>query len=786
MRFAPTSPTWGSASVADEAISTDLAIQGATAQLGLLTDAARNARRAVERAVIQRETLEARGNDLRTSVGEAKGRLEIRDAVTATLERIQTEALESTVGVYTRLLTALVQDVIDADKEIAIDLGIERGQPALSISSFVKGAPDYKTSVFENSGAMTNVVCAGLRCISVVRSGGRRLLVLDEPDCWIRGDRVEAFYRVLRGLCHDIGFQIIVVSHHRPEMFGADSRVITLGREDTAVDFDEPAGEEPVKPVRRRGSKKPPPPDARSLRTAVIREMAGGTRWQDVPAELPGIRKIEVRNLATLKDVDIELDPYLTVITGDVDIGKSRVTRAFRAIFYGDVTDDDIRHGETGMAIMVEAENRQTLRFSRETKRNPVNQWTMLDAGGETMTHDGQICSTGGRVVPDWVGRMMGIVRTDDLDLQIGHQKKPIFLLDLPATRQAAVLSIGQEVQWLRAMQTKYRERIVGWNQQVKSGEAEMGNVVARLEAMADVPALLERAERAVQGLAGTTDKVASIRVRASVSSRLRELAGARDRLAAVTARLQDLPQPPEIPPASEIDIRRGFAARIADGAEAVARLARVLDRLGSLPEAPALTDITLHRAAASSLQRLRNAVDRGERITTILARLPAETPSLRETDGVDVAALLRGKTALVARSRAALERLSRLPDSPEDKISEARGLSDAMLATARSLRVNDGHVSGAVARLREVDEQIVAARYAFDQLVAEAGDLCPVCGGPMHEDEDDPTVLIHEPHSVAPVAARPAIVQPIAPSIANPPPVLPADDAGFSLDLGF
>ncbi|WP_174501940.1 MULTISPECIES: AAA family ATPase [Acidiphilium] len=772
--------------MADEAISTDLAIQGATAQLGLLTDAAQKARRAVERAVIQRETLEARGNELRTSVGEAKGRLEIRDAVTATLERIQTEALESTVGVYTRLLTALVQDVIDADKEIAIDLGIERGQPALSISSFVKGAPDYKTSVFENSGAMTNVVCAGLRCISVVRSGGRRLLVLDEPDCWIRGDRVEAFYRVLRGLCRDIGFQIVVVSHHRPEMFGTDSRVITLGRDDAAVDFDGPAEDEPAKPVRRRGSKKPPPPDARSLRTAVIREMAGGTRWQDVPAELPGIRKIEIRNLATLKDIDIELDPYLTVITGDVDIGKSRVTRAFRAIFYGDVTDDDIRHGETGMAIMIEAENRQTLRFSRETKRNPVNQWTMLDADGETMTHDGQICSTGGRMVPDWVCRMMGIVRTDDLDLQIGHQKKPIFLLDLPATRQAAVLSIGQEVQWLRAMQTKYRERIVGWNQQVKSGEAEMGNVVARLEAMADVATLSERAEKAAQGLSDTAEKVASIRLRASISSRLRELAATHDRLAAVTARLETLPHPPEIPPASEIDIRRGLAARIADGATAVERIARVLERLGALPEAPVLTDVSFHHAAASSLRSLRSAVDRGERISAILARLPAEAPALRETDGAEVAALLRGTAALVAKSRAALERLSRLPGSPEEKINEDRGRSDAMLAAAQSLRLSDGHVSGALARLREVDEQIVAARYAFDQLVAEVGDLCPVCGGPMHEDEDEPTALIHESRPVAPVVAQPVVVQPMAPSVSVPPPEPSADDAGFSLDLGF
>lgn len=796
---APISQTWGSASVADEAVDAGLAIRQAQVQLGLLRESAQKARRAADRAQAQRDSLNARSEELRRAVGEAKGRLEIRDAVTATLERIQTDALESTVGVYTRLLTALVQDVIDENKEIAIDLGIERGQPALSISSYVKGAPEYKSSVYENSGAMTNVVCAGLRCISVVRSGGRRLLVLDEPDCWIRGDRVEAFYRVLRGLCRDIGFQIVVISHHRPEMFGGDARVVTLGRaeiDQTDAGDAEDAPQE-AKPVRRRGSKKAPPPDSRSLRTAVIREMAGGTLWENVAPVHPGIRKIEIRNLATLKDLSIELDPFLTVITGDVDIGKSRVTRAFRAIFYGDVSDEDIRHGEKGMAVAIEAENGRTLQFSREMKRNPVNHWAMTDADGETMTHDGQICSTGGRAVPDWVGHMMGIVRTDDLDLQIGHQKKPIFLLDLPATRQATVLSIGQEVQWLRAMQTKYRERVVGWNQQVKAGEAEMGTVVARLETMADLDALSGAIDKTLDNIGRAADDVESIRGRVESASKLRALAHEEARFSEISGKLQTLPKPPEMPPASEIALRLGLAASISNGVKEVERLRLVRERLADLPETPTLIDVEPHRQAAARLRELQQSISRNRQIVATLARLPEEAPALADTDGMEAAAKLRKASDAVATTGAVLKRLALLPESPQELVDSARHQSAAMLTAAQSLRTVEGHVGTAKARLDGARQQITAAEFEYDQLVAEAGDLCPVCGGPIHEADGREAESLEEAHHVHELNAETEVTTPNAAprhdAIATfsptvmPQPAAPAeDDFGFSIDLGF
>jgi ABC-type glutathione transport system ATPase component len=56
----------------------------------------------------------------------------------------------------------------------------------------------------------------GLRIFALHNLGDdhRKLLVLDEQDCWLRPDRVPKLIALVRQASRELGFQMIVISHH--------------------------------------------------------------------------------------------------------------------------------------------------------------------------------------------------------------------------------------------------------------------------------------------------------------------------------------------------------------------------------------------------------------------------------------------------------------------------------------------------------------------------------------------------------------------------------------------
>src|SRR4051812_20172777 len=95
-------------------------------------------------------------------VGRAKGRLALRGQVEAVLDSLQRRAHERSVGLYERLLTGILEDVLPGGgRRIALDLGTERGLPALDIEIERAG---WREGVIDGSGgSIANILSAGLR-----------------------------------------------------------------------------------------------------------------------------------------------------------------------------------------------------------------------------------------------------------------------------------------------------------------------------------------------------------------------------------------------------------------------------------------------------------------------------------------------------------------------------------------------------------------------------------------------------------------------------------------------
>lgn len=562
--------------------------------------------------------------ELERNVGLAKGRLDRKKDVEKFIEEIQSEAHAKRVGSFERLLTALVSEVLPGEKPIGFELDIERGQPSLDIVSRV-GA-DLTEDIFEDQGgALTNIVVLGLRMIAVVRSGMRRFIVLDEPDCWVKTERVPSFYSVVKDAAKKLGMQCFVISHHNTSIFSEGIAVSNIHGHPENTDG------------------------------VVVENNARAYRWRD---DEDGFRYIRLKQFQGYVDQTLKLSPGVNALVGDNNIGKSSFVRAFRAVFYGDNRDTLIRRGEKECTVEIGLPGDRVLRWTRQRRKNPT--WSLLRAD---MTPISDEYETTSRTPPEWVLKEAGIGPVIGLDPHIVKQKLPVFLLDKPGSTRASVLAIGQEADHIRDMVKTYKKMCERDSAIVKDGEEEMGRLLDReqklaraleyeetitelegivssvearkrdaarmeemLERLARLQRSIEKGVRIKALLDGLPDRrdIADIEASVKASINLERTVGDAIRLERendiARRRLQALKGLPERPPTiihSDALIRVGKAAKIRE--EENARLRRRLEVLAQLPEIPVITmndmpqklaKVTDREAEVASLRQNRVRID--------------------------------------------------------------------------------------------------------------------------------------------------------------------------------
>ncbi|MBO9428499.1 AAA family ATPase [Sulfitobacter sp. R18_1] len=412
--------------------------------------------REIDKAEGRRETLSDRLGKLIDEVGRAKGRLLLKPDADAFLEGLQADLHRKAVGSYERLLTAIAQDVLRGEDSIGLDLYTDRGLPALDI--FIDSNGNREDIINGAGGSMTNIISLGLRMIATVRAGMRKFVALDEPDCWLSPDKVHRFYHVIGDLGEKLGVQSLIISHHDLKLMPEEFSVAKFTRDgDRVICTNDPKAD----------------------------------NWE---IDQPGIRRLRMINFMSHEDTTVRLAPGATAIIGDNHLGKSVAVRSLRALAYGEISDADIKHGAKKVEVEVEIENQRVVRLTRQPGRNPVNEWTLETLDGQVFKDEeaGVEYRTGGRSVPEWVGKMLGIERFEGLEHQLSHQKFPTFLLGETPSKRASVLSIGRESGVVQKMISHQRQRSKSDSTLVKKGEQEVAQIQEQIEALEDFKALGE------------------------------------------------------------------------------------------------------------------------------------------------------------------------------------------------------------------------------------------------------------------------------------------------------
>lgn len=168
------------------------------------------------------------------------------------------------------------------------------------------------------------------------------------------------------------------------------------------------------------------------------------------------IKKIYLENFMAHEATSIELASGVTVITGPNNIGKSAIVEAIRYLVSNPAPKNVIRHGALKALVSLELDSGEIIIWQRQEKSAS---YAIQQPGQETVEYH-----KFGREVPADVRSLLRMeeVQTDteDIDIHLGNQRQPIFLLDRPGSHAAAFFAASSEADYLLKMQQALKRRV--------------------------------------------------------------------------------------------------------------------------------------------------------------------------------------------------------------------------------------------------------------------------------------------------------------------------------------
>ena len=425
----------------------------------------------------QRDVLARQVEGLRTQVGEAKARELKQPTIVDALEQLQRHEHERSVGVFSRLLSALAKDVLPhATKPVVLDLYTAHGAPALDID--IAASAKHKEEI--TSGAIKNVLSVGLRLIAIARTKQRRFLVLDEPDHWIRPENVPQFVSVLDRIIRELGFQILMISHHPASYFTQVAKCVTLTKE----------GE----------------------KLMVTGDME--------PLPHGGLQAVRLVNFEAHHDTVIPLHAGMTVLTGENGLGKSSFVRGLKALLEAETHKDRVILHTPKEApycrVEIQLESKEWVGWRRVRKLNATmrhkNRFYVrtddVDAAREDLF---SLAEDTADDIPDFIQERTNIRPDDRWNIHVAGQEESVFLLgkETKATDRAKILALGNEAEVLHAMIERNRTESRKDKEIVREGEKTLGGNTRRLSETESFEKITKAAVRRLEVVAEELDKTA-------------------------------------------------------------------------------------------------------------------------------------------------------------------------------------------------------------------------------------------------------------------------------------
>lgn len=419
----------------------------------------------------QNENIQTEKDEIVARVQEASKFIASQPAMLNFLKHLQTSLHQKNIGVFNQLLTYFVQDVLKKDKEISLDLYTYRNLPALKILAKNQGFPE---NIFKgNGGSVANIVSAGLRLIALSRLNHRKFIIMDEPDCWLEIAHVPLFAKTIGEIATKLKIQTILISHHPWEYFKDYARVIKLE------------------------------PEGKMLTTDIILDHD----WNISP-DLNYVSQIRLQNVMSHTDTIYNLCPYLNCIIGGNDIGKSVLPSAVKAVAYNDSDDSFISHSATKANTLISISDGTQILWERIRETTP----DFPQKVKFSLYKNGALIASeyNSDAVPEMINKELNISTVEDIDVHIGNQKEPVFLLgdSIKPQEKAKILSLGKESILIQRMMELLKAKTKLKNSIVKDGELKYEIINKKMAILDGLDEVIEQIEAIKKKMESQVEKV--------------------------------------------------------------------------------------------------------------------------------------------------------------------------------------------------------------------------------------------------------------------------------------
>lgn len=369
------------------------------------------------RSVVGKELLliqtakQARADQARLSqeLAEIDRLLGRKDDMLKALESLQIKAQAKNKGVYEELLTSLINEVIPGKEDkIVLTSSMRNNRASLDVDILVDGELENVNE--DKGGSISNIVAMGLRFIVLARHPNRRVLLLDEADCHLKSEYIPAFAAVMSQLASRMGIQVLYISHHPADNFMGYGRVHELYMDNNKTHC-RTIGEEAAHP-------------------------------EDYEAPESAIRYLRLKNFGPHEDLFVELSPGLNVITGQIDLGKSKLIQAIADLTTNNGIERRIKHKKPFFEVELGLEEGMSLVWRYQRKGSKKTSMELFDANGSIIVSSDQ-----GSDVPDWLHTYLAMAPVNGENIHFHSQKDPSYLLsnDYSSIERAQMLPMGRE-----------------------------------------------------------------------------------------------------------------------------------------------------------------------------------------------------------------------------------------------------------------------------------------------------------------------------------------------------
>lgn len=344
------------------------------------------------------------------------------------------------------------------------------------------------------------------------------------------------------------------------------------------------------------------------------------------------IRKFVLDNFMAHGHTELDLDPGMTVLTGPNNTGKSALVEGLRCLATNPPPKAFIRHGadKARVEAHLEDEDGKVTKVAW-VRRKASAVYELTPPGPDHEPGEPEVFAKLGKGhVPEEVRAALRLdpvtLETgQDVDVHIGNQREPIFLLNMPPSAAAAFFAASTESAHLLAMQNLLKRRVQEARREEKALAGRIADLEQDLDSLAGLPHLalaVEQAgeqERALEEKRQQLPRLAELLD--SLQSLSRNAARARER-GTVLGKLT-----PPARPAEARDLARTIQemAGVERSVRILSKRTQSLSGLVPLPDTAVTADLS---RTTADLEDLQTRADRLQKRVRFLAGLqPSPTP---------------------------------------------------------------------------------------------------------------------------------------------------------------